>query len=367
MDLRFQHSTERNAWIGIDSNGFYAKKIGKPREWKRVDNIFDLVHHFGNEEDQVSANFAFILGINKNFLTHFLNNCLKLKFAPKDIRKINIETQVEYPATKNAKDESKIDIQITLENKFFIIIESKIWNNKPIKEQLLKYATILHRNAEKNEGMGIYNQVRLVLITQMDETVLFRNIKDGIIRAGTLEEGEFHYFRWTMLKELFQMHRSNGGKKFINDLFMKYLGDKMADKRVINDRKIKDVKEVLLHVTDDVWWDRVQRTKSVCEGNSAPDALYVAIYETSARAITHVGKVEYTERYVPARQICEDYPKIKERAIKKGWINELLKVYHLKELLPLPEPLEYKGGRRKSSYKMFSDIFKLRKLSGVIL
>ena len=64
---------------------------------KRTDNIFNLVHHFGNEEDQVSANFAFILGINKDFLLRFLHECLKLNVNDKDIKNIDIETQVVYP------------------------------------------------------------------------------------------------------------------------------------------------------------------------------------------------------------------------------------------------------------------------------
>ena len=100
---------------------------------KQTDNIFNLVHHFGNEEDQVSANFAFIFRVNKVFFMKFLNEYLDLKVNKNQIKNIEIETQVAYP-----DDKSIVDIQISLGNRFLVIIESKIWDNKPQESQLKK-------------------------------------------------------------------------------------------------------------------------------------------------------------------------------------------------------------------------------------
>jgi hypothetical protein len=60
---------------------------------KSVRNVFDLVHHFGNEEDQISANFGFILSINRqtvllDFLKRLDIDTRKVK--KKDIKNIDL-------------------------------------------------------------------------------------------------------------------------------------------------------------------------------------------------------------------------------------------------------------------------------------
>lgn len=326
---------------------------------KRTDNVFNLVHHFGNEEDQVSANFAFILRINKNFLLRFLNECLKLNVSKKDIKNIDIETQVVY-SEKN----SVVDIQITLGNKFFVIIESKIWNNKPQKKQLIKYAKVL----KSKRVEGIYKNMRLVLITQLDENSLSEDIMSRIILDGMLNKDDFYYLRWMELKQLFEKSYSIGKEKFINELFMRYLGDKMADKKIIKEQRIKDVEEVLIKSTNPDWLEHVQKTKLVCLANNTPDAQYVAIYRTSpSSAITHIAKVVYTENNVLARLTCKDYPDIIQKGTEKGWIDNLHKVYHLEELIELPIPIrKEKGSRgvvRDKWFKNLTDILKAKTLS----
>ena len=60
---------------------------------KSVGNVFDLVHHFGNEEDQISANFGVILSINRqtvllDFLKRIDIDTRKVK--KKDIKNIDL-------------------------------------------------------------------------------------------------------------------------------------------------------------------------------------------------------------------------------------------------------------------------------------
>lgn len=132
-------------------------KIGKS-----VKNIFDLVHHFGNEEDQVSANFGFILEINKPVLLEILNKLgIETKsLRKKDIERIEIETQVPY----RTKDEiSKIDLRIKLDGRFLIFVESKIWGRKIDINQAKKYAALLDSEKES------FDRIRLVYITQFNQ------------------------------------------------------------------------------------------------------------------------------------------------------------------------------------------------------
>lgn len=47
-----------------------------------VDNIFELINKFSNEEDQVSAAYGFILKDNVKILQKFLNKIIKIDLKP---------------------------------------------------------------------------------------------------------------------------------------------------------------------------------------------------------------------------------------------------------------------------------------------
>ena len=213
-----------------------------------------------------------------------------------------------------------------------------------------------------------YEKINLVLITQLDEKNVFEDIQDIIIKDKILKKRELYYFRWIELIELFEIHHSTGKEKFINELFLKYLGDKMADRKEIKEQRIKDVKEVMIHSTDSDWWEHVKKTNIVCQDNNSPDAQYVAIYRNSPiSAITHIAKVRYTENNIPARESYKDYPEIIQKGTERGWIDDLHKVYYLEELIELPVRIEKeKGDRgvvRNKWFKELTEILKARKLS----
>ncbi len=56
---------------------------------KSVRNGFDLVHQFGNEEDQISANFGVILSINRQ--TVLLDFLKRLEIDTRKVKKKDIK------------------------------------------------------------------------------------------------------------------------------------------------------------------------------------------------------------------------------------------------------------------------------------
>lgn len=324
---------------------------------KSVKNIFDLVHHFGNEEDQISANFGFILKINETVLLDLLKklsiNIKKLK--RKDIQRIDIETQVPY---KYKGKLSIIDLRIKLDNEFLIFIESKIAGSSINKFQLKRYADLLRR--EK----AFYHKIRLALITQFDRKNEFGNLKNFI----GLKEDEFHYFRWENIRELVDKYNVKNELKFVNQLFLDYVGDKMGDKKIIAEQRIKDIKEVMIWSTNPDWWELSIKKKIICQDNNeAPDVQYIAFYRTAPiSAITHIAKVKYTEKNVAAIDAIKKVPRLMEKAEKGKWTNEPLKIYHLEELIELPFPIRKgkgkKGVIRSYCFKTFAQLLNARKL-----
>jgi hypothetical protein len=103
---------------------------------KSVESIFDLMHHFVNAEDQISANFGLIPSTNKRtILMDFLGQLGidNRKMKPKDVERI--ETQISYPLDGQR---SIIDLHIKLDSRFLIFIELKLGESKLSEEQMKK-------------------------------------------------------------------------------------------------------------------------------------------------------------------------------------------------------------------------------------
>jgi hypothetical protein len=191
----------------------------------KTDNIFNLVHHFGNEEDQVSATFGFMMSDNKKVLLTFLENIGITNLSSKQIKNIEIETQVGYNS-----GESKIDLQIKLLGEFLIFIESKIKGTSLGEGQFQKYYDILEKESP------FYNQTHLILITQFDRVKEFNDLKESSYSEDLLRTVNLSYFRWINIQKIIENFATNIKLK---KLFLEYLGGKMADKRIISEQNAK--------------------------------------------------------------------------------------------------------------------------------
>lgn len=258
------------------------------------------------------------------------------KLKRKDIQRIDIETQVPY---KYKGKLSIIDLRIKLDNEFLIFIESKIAGSSINKFQLKRYADLLRR--EK----AFYDEIRLALITQFDRKKEF----DNMINFVGLKEYEFHYLRWEGIRELVNKYNVKNKLKFVNQLFLDYVGDKMGDKKIITEQRIKDTKEVMIQPLNPAGWELTEKKKIVLSDNNSPDVQYIAFYRTAPiSAITHIAKVKYTEKNVSAIEVLKIFPseRLKQKAENGKWGNKPTKIYYLEELIELPFPIKKVKGER---------------------
>lgn len=299
----------------------------------RVDNIFNLVHHFGSEEDQVSACFTFILKINEKVFQEFLES-IGIHVNRQELRRIDIKTQVNYNGI------GRIDIHIMLKNKFIVFIESKIWGRKPNGQQLNKYAKVLE-GIRQEYG----NDVRLVLITHLDREEMFSEISKEI----PLSANEKYHYRWKDLQEIIERSYASGQRRFINRMFLNYIGDKMKDVKIIEDQQIKDVEEIIIVSTTPEFWE-INKSRLFCTQamkKGASNAQYVAFYRTSpVSAVTHIAKVIKTESNVPVAEIYENTSIADET---KSWGFD--KVFRLQKIMELPK--EIKAGKKLKQIRTF--------------
>ena len=324
----------------------------------QADNIFHLVHRFGTLEDQISANFGFILKMNPPVLHSFLHRLRIPSSALTDLTVVEVETQVSYTGDEN--EHSRIDLQIRLPGQLIVFVESKLENTPLGRDQLGKYALILGRERERHE------HVRLVLVTQFDrlpEAEKWRRILQT--RAG-LSRGEFASLRWEQIRQMVVDQADTGKTRFLNQLFLKYVGDMMSDKKLIADQVIRKVPEVMIAATDPDFWSLALRRRVAVQSNNTPDARYVAFYRINPeRAITHIAEVEYTERNVMPRAIYNGFPRLLRRERAKSRIDKPLKVYRLKELTELAFPIRKRrhgAAYRVKAFKTMTQLLQARYL-----
>lgn len=323
----------------------------------RVDNIFELVNKFSKEEDQISAGFGFILKNNPKILNRFLNK-IKINLTPKELRKVDIETQTSYDS-----GESRIDLRITLYNEFLVFVESKLYENEgKIREQLEKYKNIL--KARKAEYA---DRIRLVYVNKQP-------VKDEIIqelrKKLKLSEREFFFFSWEDLIKITDEYPERETVK----LFRNFIGDTMCAKKVINEQKIKDIVEVLVVYTNPAFWKLTETKQIAVQGPWAPDTKYIAFLRTNIdgsgrSAITHIAEVIHTESGIPVRDTFRNYPDLIKHAKKGKYYLKKHKHYVLDKIVKLASEIpRAKGEGRRGRYYFttkMSELLRAKSTGGI--
>lgn len=304
-----------------------------------VSNIFHLLNRFDKQEDRISAAFGFFLNNNKKVFNEFLEK-LKIKFTSKDLKNLEIETQVSYDS-----GESRLDLQLKSYGKFLIFLESKIVKNENIIiTQLNKYAEILN-GLESEYG----NQTRLVYINKFP--IGESKLKE-IFGKINLNSSKLYFFSW---EDLLKMVLKNGNGDIYKQ-FSIYVGDTMYSKKVIKEQKVKDIVEVLVIHTNDENWKLTQAKKIAVQANGTPDARYIAFYRTHRedehgnrlpQAITHIAEVISTQLNVPREDTIKGVPELEKWYKQKNFeLKGTHKQYNLGELIKLEREIPFiRGGK----------------------
>lgn len=310
-----------------------------------VDNIFKLVNKFGAKEDQLSANFGFILKNNNKILGKFLKK-IGIIAKRKDLKQIDIETQVAYDSGK-----SRIDLQLIIPNQCLIFLESKITAIKPdinvIFNQLKKYRQILED--KKLE----YDKIKLVYvgkdpITKKELSSLKKKLK--------LKNDEFFFFSWEYLLNLTEEFK----QKELIKLFNNYIGDSMYNKKIIKEQMIKKIPEVLCIFTHPDFWELSEKKNIAVQKKSTPDAQYIAFLRIKLKrgkgvtsAITHIARVNSTE-IVPLKEVFSGLPKLLKRAREENNLQVAVKRYNLEKIEKLANEIVHDSNKGRVNFKTTS-------------
>ncbi len=297
-----------------------------------TENIFNLVNKFGDEEDRVTASFGFMLKANPIALQKLVQK-LGIELTEPNLKPVEVKTQVSYSILG-----SRIDLLVKLPDRFVIFLESKLGSTPLGKTQLLKYARILESEKRTIES------VRLVFVTQFDRRTEFEKQKGRIMRLTSLNSNEIRYIRWEDVRRLIAANNRDASKRYLTDLFLDYLGDSMADRKMVGEQKVEDVEQVLIQSTDPDWWEFILKKKQSTQHSTAPETQFIAFYRTDKHAITHIAEVKFSE-VEERRKTFHGFPRIlKKLGERDANLRGVHKVYHLKEIVELPRWIEKRPG-----------------------
>jgi hypothetical protein len=214
------------------------KSQGHP---KSILNKFDLL---GNDENALSKAFAFMIGKEPDAFFAFIKN------IGVDIRKTKKSFYDISIVTEKFSDQGRVDINIKLESKFHIIVESKIRGNR-IRGQKSQYLSTFDQKCPVKI---------LCLITQQQD------INRGIIKGITLIN-----ISWFNIIEIYSDKRFSS-----NPLIQEFLHF------TLKNYSMKDLKEILIQ---DLSWDaeikRFKKYRIYRRDITFGSPMYFAPYFTS--------------------------------------------------------------------------------------
>lgn len=142
-----------------------------------------------------------------------------------------------------------------------------------------------------------------------------------------------------------------------------------SEKIIIKEQKIKDVVEVWVVPTSQVFWEFTCKKSIKVYGNNGPKVWYIAFLRTGRRdgdrtAITHIAEVESTQSHVSKKDTYKGFPEI----IKEWGVKGTLKVYELGALIPLSHEIPLLKGesvRRKPFKTTMGELLRVRSVGEI--